>query len=125
MAVWIFLFSTAPTAQNSPNSYWKCVSRHICSLICATYHQQVGTKNIPLMFTLAFLQGKFANCNYISLFSSKKTTCTFSLPSLVLKLTTFIVHHLHFRKITQSLHNVYLVDTGHFFHISPAQGLVF
>jgi hypothetical protein len=37
MAVWIFFFLCSPNCPKwscSENSYWKCVSRHICSLIC-------------------------------------------------------------------------------------------
>ena len=90
---WQFFSLYSPDCPKQPkigNSYWKCVSRHICSLICATYHQQVGTKNIPLMFTLAFLQGKFANYNYISLFSSKKNNMHIFSP-----FTSVEIDHLH------------------------------
>ena len=37
MAVWIFFLCRrhdCPKRPKSENSYWKCVSRHICSLIC-------------------------------------------------------------------------------------------
>ena len=46
MAVWIFFFSADPTAQfpKNENSYWKCISRHICSLICASNQIVKGSK---------------------------------------------------------------------------------
>ena len=57
-----FFFTAAPTAQNlskNENSYWKFVSRHICSLICGTHGipRKYGFSNLRWWIKFFFVHG--------------------------------------------------------------------
>ena len=68
MAVWIFFFLCSPDCPKRPKiefSYWKCLSRHICSLICDIY---CARRTFFLQFVLSIKyhinHNENSNCKY-------------------------------------------------------------